>query len=99
LLPPGLSIALVLLVPLATCLAAGVATLVSARVRTYNAAQQISGIVLIPLWGGLFAVAFRLQDLGPFGLVLGVGGLLAIDLVLISVAAGTWRREEVLSQR
>jgi ABC-2 type transport system ATP-binding protein len=99
LLPIGFSIALVVLVPAATCLAAIIATLVSARVRTYNAAQQIAGIVLIPLWGGLFAGAFRLQEWGVPGLVLGVGGLILIDIALIATAARTWRREEVLSQR
>jgi hypothetical protein len=68
-------------------------------VRTYNAAQQIAGILLIPLWGALFAGAFRLQEWGTLGLLLGVGGLVAVDLALIAAAARTWRREEVLSQR
>jgi ABC-type Na+ efflux pump permease subunit len=99
LLPPAFSIALVVLVPAATCLAATVAALVSARVRTYNAAQQIAGILLIPLWGGLFGAAFRLQQWGVPGLIAGVGGLVILDVLLIAAAARTWRREEVLSQR
>jgi ABC-2 type transport system permease protein len=97
-LPLGLATALVLLVPLATCLAATIATLVSARVRTYNAAQQIAGILLIPMWGGLFGLAFRLQEWGNLGLVAALFGLLLVDVALIAVAARTWRREEVLSQ-
>jgi hypothetical protein len=90
---------MVLLVPTVTCLAAVVGTLVSSRVRTYNAAQQVAGILLIPLWAGLLALAFRLDTWGTAGLILAVGGTLLLDVVLIGVAARTWRREEVLSQR
>jgi ABC-2 type transport system ATP-binding protein len=98
-LPPGLSLAMLLLVPAATCFAAIVGTLVSSRVRTYNAAQQIAGILLIPLWAGLFAVTFRLEEWGDLGLLLCVGGILLLDALLTRIAAATWRREEVLSQR
>jgi ABC-2 type transport system ATP-binding protein len=98
-LPVGLSLAMVLLVPTVTCLAAIVGTLVSSRVRTFNAAQQIAGLVLIPIWAGLFALAFRVDTWRNVGLVVAVGGTLLVDLVLIGVAARTWRREEVLSQR
>jgi ABC-2 type transport system ATP-binding protein len=98
-LPPGLTLGMLLLVPAATCFAAIVGTLVSSRVRTYNAAQQIAGILLIPLWAGLFAMAFRLQEWGDLGLLLCVGGVLVLDAVLTRIAAATWRREEVLSQR
>jgi ABC-2 type transport system ATP-binding protein len=98
-LPIGLTLAMFLLVPSATCLAAIVGTLVSSRVRTYNAAQQIAGILLIPLWALLFAVAFRLPEWGNLGLVLTVGGIVMLDVALTRFAAATWRREEVLSQR
>ncbi|HEY2595512.1 MAG TPA: hypothetical protein VGK33_16595, partial [Chloroflexota bacterium] len=98
-LPVGLSLAMVLLVATVICFAAIVGTLVSSRVRTYNAAQQVAGILLIPLWAGLFTVAFRLDTWGDAGLIAAVGGTLLVDLLLIVVAARTWRREEVLSQR
>jgi ABC-type Na+ efflux pump permease subunit len=99
LLPPALSVALVLLVPAATCLAAILGALVSSRVQTFNAAQQIAGIVVIPLWAGLFALAFQLEYWGVIGLIGTVGGVLLLDAALTFVAASTWRREEVLSQR
>jgi ABC-type transport system involved in multi-copper enzyme maturation permease subunit len=98
-LPVGLSAAMVLLVPTVTCFAAIVGTLVSSRVRTYNAAQQVAGILLIPLWAGLFTVAFRLDTWGNLGLIAAVAGTLLLDVLLVAVAARTWRREEVLSQR
>ncbi len=98
-LPVGLSVAMVLLVPAVTCLAASVGTLVSSRVRTYNAAQQVAGILLIPMWAGLFALAFRLDAWGNAGLIVAVGGMVLLDAALIAAGARTWRREEVLSQR
>jgi ABC-type transport system involved in multi-copper enzyme maturation permease subunit len=98
-LPLSVSIATLLLVPISTCLAAIVGALVSSRVRTFNAAQQIAGIILVPVWGLLFTVALRLPDWGVAGMFAAVGGLLVLDVVLTAVAAQTWRREEVLSQR
>jgi len=68
-------------------------------VRTYNAAQQIAGILLVPMWALLFGLAFRLQEWGYVGMVATVGGLVLLDAVLIVIAAQTWRREEVLSHR
>jgi ABC-2 type transport system ATP-binding protein len=99
LLPPALAVGMLLLVPSATCLAAIIGTLVSSRVRTYNAAQQIAGILLIPLWVILFALAFSLQDWGIVGIALTILCTLALDVVLVLFAARTWRREEILSQR
>jgi ABC-2 type transport system ATP-binding protein len=98
-LPLGPTLAMLVLVPSATCLAAIVGTLVSSRVRTYNAAQQIAGILLIPLWAGLFGLAIRLQEWGNVGLLLAVGVLVLLDVGLIRLAAATWRREEVLSHQ
>ena len=98
-LPIDLSITMVLLLATVTCLAAILGTLVSSRVRTYNAAQQVAGILLIPVWAAMFAVAFRLDQWGSAGLIAAVGGTLLLDVVLLSIAARTWRREEVLSQR
>src|SRR5262245_18324275 len=98
-LPPALTAAMLLLVPAATCLAAIIGALVSSRVRTYNAAQQIAGILLVPMWALLFGVAFRLQEWGYAGMVAVIAGLVLLDVALTVVAARTWRREEVLSHR
>ncbi|HLZ28862.1 MAG TPA: ABC transporter permease [Chloroflexota bacterium] len=95
-LPP--SLAMVALVPLVTCFAATVSSLISSRVRTYNAAQQLGGLVLMPLWGIVVTLAADLLNLGPVGLLGAVLGLLLADVALAVVAAATWRREEVLSQ-
>jgi ABC-type Na+ efflux pump permease subunit len=99
LLSPILSLAMVILVPAVTCFAAVVSSLISSRVRTFNAAQQLSGLILMPVWGVILALAAKLQEWGPAALVGGVGGLVLLDVALTTVGAATWRREEVLSQR
>jgi ABC-2 type transport system permease protein len=97
LLPPWLSITMVALVPAVSYFAAIVSSLISSRVRTYNAAQQLGGLVLMPVWGVILALAVKLQDWGPAALISAVAALLLLDISLTVVAAATWRREEVLS--
>jgi ABC-2 type transport system permease protein len=94
-----LAVATVLLVAAVTCFAAVVASLISSRVRTFNAAQQLGGLALMPVWGLVFGLAARLRELGPASLFGTVGLLIIIDAALTALAAATWRREEVLAQR
>jgi ABC-2 type transport system permease protein len=99
LLPLSLSLTLLALVPAVAWFAASVASLISSRVRTFNAAQQIGGLVLMPVWGVVFGVAAKLADWGPVGMVSTLVGLILLDVVLTTLAAATWRREEVLAHR
>ncbi len=99
LLPLGLSLTMIGLVPAVACFAAAVASLISSRVRTYNAAQQIGGMVLMPVWGVVFTLAAKLSDWGPGGMIGLLATLLLLDVALTALGATTWRREEVLAQR
>jgi len=99
LLPVWLSLTMVGLVPAVACFAASVASLVSSRVRTFTAAQQIAGLVLMPLWGVVVALAAKLPEWGPLGMMAALGALVLLDVAVTTVAATTWRREEVLAQR
>jgi ABC-2 type transport system permease protein len=96
-LPTPLGAATVLLVPAVAWFAAVVASLISSRVRTFNAAQQLTGLALMPVWGLVFGLAARLQDRGPVALFGAVVGLLLLDGAATILAAATWRREEVLA--
>jgi ABC-type Na+ efflux pump permease subunit len=98
LISPALGAAMVCLVPEVTALAAIVAGLISSRVRTFNAAQQLAGLALIPVWGVVFSLVFRLSEWGSIGLIAVLVGILVLDVALVVVAAASWRREEVLSQ-
>jgi len=99
LLPPALAAALLALVPATALFSATVASLVSSRVRTFNTAQQISGLVLTPLNGLLVAAVLVAQGAGVLALGGVVIALIALDALLIVVGAATWRREEVLARR
>lgn len=99
LLPVSLSLTMIALVPSVAWFAATTASLVSSRVRTFNAAQQIGGILLMPLWGTVFALAAKLADWGPLGMTGALAGLLLLNIGLTVVAATTWRREEVLAHQ
>jgi hypothetical protein len=87
------------LVPASALFGASVASLISSRVRTYNAAQQLTGLALLPFWGILMTTVFNLSNWGAWGLLGLVIGLLATDAGLTLLAAATWRREEALAQR
>jgi ABC-type Na+ efflux pump permease subunit len=98
-LSAGTTVATLLLVPAVTCFAAVVASLISSRVRTFNAAQQLGGLVLMPVWGAVLAFAALLHEWGALPLFGAVAALLVLDIGLTSLAAATWRREEVLARR
>jgi ABC-2 type transport system permease protein len=97
LIPLGLAAAMVVLVPAMTAFAAVLASLISSRVRTFNAAQQLAGLALMPAWGGMFALAVKLPEWGIGALLAAVAGLVLLDCALLIMSAATWRREEVLS--
>ena len=65
----------------------------------FNAAQQVGGMVLMPLWGIVFGLAGKLSEWGPVGMLGGLVALAMLDVVLTTAAALTWRREEVLAHR
>jgi ABC-type Na+ efflux pump permease subunit len=98
-LPVGLSLAMLALVPAVAVFAATVASLISSRVRTYNSAQQLAGFALLPIWGLVGGLAFAAREWNTWITVVIVFGMIAIDVVLVLVAAATWRREEVLARR
>lgn len=98
-IPIALALAMAGLIPGTTLFAATLASLISSRVRTYNAAQQIGGFVLVPYWGVIFTLFTRIVAWAPLPLLGVVLGVLALDLALLRLAATTWRREEVLAQR
>jgi ABC-type Na+ efflux pump permease subunit len=98
-LPLALSGAMVALVPAVAILGAGVASLVSSRVRTYQSAQMLSSLALYPIMAVLIGVAIQMQRWGPSALLLAVGAVVALDVLLILLSAAIWRREEVLARR
>ncbi|MCL4545350.1 MAG: hypothetical protein M1118_12260 [Chloroflexi bacterium] len=97
LLPPALSLTILTLIPGISIFAAVLASLVSSRVSGFNASQQITGLLLLPLWGALLMIVAKMSSWGTWTLLLAVIVLYALDIVLTIVAAITWQREEVLA--
>lgn len=98
-LPLGLTVAMLALVLPVAIFAATTASLISSRVRTYNAAQQLAGFALLPIWAVVGIAAFAAADLGAWVMALVVIAVVVADLALLLVGASTWRREEVLARR
>jgi ABC-type Na+ efflux pump permease subunit len=99
LLPPALALSMIALVPAVAIFAATIAAVISSRVRTYQAAQSIAGLLLIPIFVPFYILAFLLQSWGPLAVLGGVVVVLALDLILVLVGAASWRREEVLARQ
>ena len=99
LLPLGLTVAMLVMVPAIALLSATIASLISTRARTYTAAQTVTSLVLVPVMGGLIGLAFVMRSWPVWWIAAGVAALLAVDLTLIAVTASRWRREEILAQQ
>jgi len=69
------------------------------EVRTYQSARMVSSLVLLPVMTVLIGLAFAMRQWGAMPLVLTVAGLIALAVVLILLAAATWRREEMMARR
>lgn len=99
LLQPALSLAMLAMVPVIAIFAAAVAALISSRVRTYQVAQGLASLALMPVFVVFFGLTAELQTWGALALFAGVVVIALGDAGLITVAAATWRREEVLAKR
>lgn len=99
LLPAPLSLTMIVLVPTYAVLGAAIASLVSSRVRTYQGAQMLSSLALLPIMAALFGLAFLMQRWGPWLLLVAVVVMISLDAALIVLGAATWRREEVMARR
>ena len=87
-----------MMAPLACVLSVEANVIVSSRVNDIRAAQQLGGIVVLPL---LFVVIFASTNTSISSLLLGliVSGALALaDIVLFSIAKATFQREEILTK-
>ena len=99
LLPIGLSILIVLLIPGIVLFGTALASVISSRVRTFQSAQNFSSLILVVLWIGLFGLLFLQTILGLWAFALAVIGVYVIAVLFIMLSAVTWRREEVMARQ
>ena len=100
LMMPNLDTAVILLLaaPLACMLSVEINVIISSRINDIRAAQQLGGLVVLPLVG-----IFLLAEIGimPIGVayLLVISALLAIaDLILLVISRSIFRREEILTK-
>ena len=79
--------------------AAALASVISSRVRTFQAAQNFSSLILVVFWIGLFGLLFLQSILGLWAFAAAVVGVYAVAVLFIVLSAVTWRREEVMARQ
>ncbi len=87
-----------LLAPLACIMSVEANVIVSSRVNDIRAAQQIGGLVVLPL---IFLVIFAITGAAGSSILLGLGvgaGLAVADVALFYLAKATFQREEILTK-
>jgi ABC-type Na+ efflux pump permease subunit len=99
LLPLGLTSLIIVLIPAIALLGAGLASVISSRVGTFQSAQNYSSLILIVIWFGLFGLLFLVGSLGLWVFGLAVAAIYALATLLVWVSAVTWRREEFMAKQ
>jgi ABC-type Na+ efflux pump permease subunit len=99
LLPAGLSLLILLIIPALALLGSTMASLISSRVNTFQSAQNYSSLLLMVLWFVLFVLVFLVTVLGLWLFAAVVAAIFGLDILLIVVGANTWRREEVMARQ
>lgn len=98
-LVPVLLAALILLLTVAFALfGAVVASVISSRVSTFQAAQTYTSMLTTVLWIGFFVLIFTAASWGLWAFSLAVAGISVLDVLLLIFSAATWRREEVMAR-
>ena len=98
LVPVLLSVLILLLTIAFALFGAVVASVISSRVSTFQAAQTYSSLVTMVLWIGSIVLVFTAASWGLGVFSLAVAGIYALDIILLIVSAATWRREEVMAK-
>lgn len=76
----------------------GLTVMISAKVKGFREAQQISVVLLIPVLGLVFAQISGVMVLGPLVLAALIGVLAVVDIVVFYVGVQIFQREEILSK-
>lgn len=99
LLPAGLTFMILVLIPAIALFSAALASVISSRVSTFQAAQSYGSLIMTLIWFGLFGLIFEVRNWGLWVFGLAVVGIYGIAVLLIGVSAVTWRREEFIAKQ
>lgn len=76
----------------------GLTVIISAKVKGFKEAQQISVVLLLPVLGLVFAQISGFLVLGPLVLVALIGILAVVDIAIFYLGVKIFQREEILSK-
>jgi ABC-2 type transport system permease protein len=76
----------------------GLTVIISAKVKGFREAQQISVVLLLPVLGLVFGQVSGVLLLGPLVLTALIGILAVVDVVVFYVGVQIFQREEILSK-
>ena len=76
----------------------GVTVMISAKVKGVREAQQISGILMIPILALIFGQVMGALILEPFVILLLIGIFIIIDVVVFKMGVRIFEREKILSE-
>jgi ABC-2 type transport system permease protein len=91
-------VGVLLLSPLMALLAVGIGIIVSSRVNDTRSAQQISGLVVLPLMLVFIPMFLGLFTLTAGVFVIGAAILVVLDVVVLRIATALFRRETILTR-
>lgn len=99
LLPNMIWIMMILgLAPTVALAGIGLAVIISAKVKGFREAQQISAALIVPILILIFGQASGAIVLGPMMVAGLIGGFAIIDLIVFQIGVKLFRREEILSR-
>lgn len=94
---PGWIVMLAIGTPLIAVLGVGMGVAVSSRAKDAQTAQQVAGMVVLPVVGLLVMQALGVTSLGGMGAFVFVGALAIADTVVLALAVSLFERETVVT--
>jgi ABC-2 type transport system permease protein len=98
LLKPMWLVAVVVLAPLLALLSVSLGVLVSSRVNDTRVAQQVGGVLVIPLIGLGLAQTAGFILLNPLTFVAGSAAIAALDVGVLAISTRLFQRETILTR-
>ena len=76
----------------------GLTVIISARVKGFREAQQISAVLVVPILALVFGQAMGALIFGPLVIAALIGLLAILDLLVFKISVKQFRREEILAK-
>ncbi len=84
------------LAPTLALAAIGLTVMISARVKGFREAQQISAVLLVPILALIFGQISGATILGPIMIGILIAVFALIDIIVFNMGVRMFRREEIL---